>query len=152
MRNIFIIFLLFLTACSSNPREDQALDLACPKIGFVKNSDVKEIAENNIKLEFEGMKGECSYEDQNILLDIILPFKAKGDAEKIADTEISAKYFIALLSENDDLLLKKIFDTSFEFDDEGKAESEEEHEIELPIKISQDADKYKIILGFVKED
>jgi len=150
MKYVFLAVCLLLASCADKPDENA---FTCPEIGLIKDFDVVELANKNIKVEITQMHGECTVEDNMLSLDITMPLRAhslkKGEA---VTSDLDVKYFVSILSEDQSILSKKVFTAKLEPDDKGAAVATEEHVLEIPVKSPADGDKFKVIYGFVKED
>lgn len=149
MRFIVFLMVLLVTACNSTQGGVEER-FSCPKIGFIKNSEKREVEDKKIKVRISDVAGECILEEGETELDISLVFDAAKPVDQEVKEDITLKYFISVLMD-EKILLKKVFETELDFNEVSLSKVEEEHLIKLPIKSVEDTSKYKIAIGFVKE-
>ena len=154
MRYIVLLAVILLSGCASTAD----IGSICPKTGFLDNTRTitylaPELKKDNVVAvaTIQGLSGDCKFRDKDCnMLDVslTLPFAAqKGTAGgDLKDKELP--YFIAVLSPGEEILQRQAFSTKIDFDNAGTGSNTEEHIVRIPLKVRDDADKYKVIIGF----
>ncbi len=154
MRFLPILAVVLLSGCSYFSK--QANEFACPKVGLIPDANILSLP--NAEAEIGNWTGTCSFKNDAVIVDLNLPFKVQMKEGTAATKEISLPYFIAALSEDEQVLQRQAFSTEVSIKNTEKdsraaasGSDTEEHSIRIPVPSAADAYKYKVVIGFSKK-
>jgi len=148
---VFAAFLM-LSGCAGKNREV----LSCPETGLMRYADsaiYTDAAGNETGYaEFVDFRGSCRFARRGpeaVLVDLDLTFYAedRSDAERPPRRK-DIEYFVAILSPDDRILVKEVFQIPVTIDRDVRSGMETETvQKRIPLENKRDAGDYQIVLG-----
>ncbi len=148
---------LVLSGCSMFGDNKSKLDLACPKVGIVRDASKITIfrpgsAKGPADVVARGLvadfNGNCTYDKTGVTIDVTLALVAERGPAMVGN-ELPLSYFVAVQAPDASIVTKQEFATTIDFPTNGpRAGSREELQPRIPLLEAQDARGYQLLVGF----
>ncbi len=161
------VVLSLLAGCAATPTEEEALapTFGCPRAGLMPDadrlavfSDMKNPTRENVtvKAELYGITYTCKPVPHRGEIEVALTARFVADRQPVAGglKGLTLPYFIAVLDENDTILMHRRFSVRLTFGEGAKnlaptrARAQEQHTIPVAAPDAMAAGNYKIVAGF----
>lgn len=126
----------------------------CPQTGFLGEAQMGTFFNGAPAIEnvvtraaLVNFRGVCKYDHGKTDVDMIVTLAAETGPASGGAKDAQYEWFSALMDGAGNILQKKVFTTTVEFDDEGHGQADEEIHHILPVEKPEDASNYKIVFG-----
>lgn len=164
---LLIVVLPLLSACASSSGEDApppAPTFGCPQAGLMPDADRLAVFNDmanpsretvTVKAQLYGITYACKPVPSRGEINVTMTARFVADRMPLAGSlkGLTLPYFVAVIDENDDILMHRRFTVRMAFGENKKipasqARAQEQIEVPVPAPDAMAAGKYKIVAGF----
>jgi len=145
-----LVFVTFLTACSTLTTEK----LTCPVTGFISETDYitkKQAGTGDIlyRAYFDRVFGFCNRDGEDLEIEVVVNIKGGYHPDQAASVkkDIKIPYFVTILDDQSNLLIKHNFTAMVQMNTEGYGQAQMRQDLRIPMANLGQVDQAQILVG-----